>query len=150
MEVGSRNGYPAGALSNFTAHSFTLDGIECASMEGFLQGLKFKSSEMQVEVCKLTGLRAKKRGYGKNWQRTQTLWWIGKPVHRTSEGYQSLITRAYDAMLEQCESFRKALQAAGPNAVFTHSIGRNKENETVLTEREFCGQLRRCRDKLFN
>lgn len=51
MEVGSKNSYPAGALSNFTAHSFVIDNIQCASMEGFLQSLKFKSEEMQKEVC---------------------------------------------------------------------------------------------------
>ena len=53
MDIGSRAGYPASALSNFAPHRFIFDDVECASMEGFLQSLKFKSPEMQKEVCEL-------------------------------------------------------------------------------------------------
>jgi len=150
MDVGAKNSYPAGALSNFTAHSFVIDGIPCASMEGFLQSLKFKSPEMQAEVCTYIGFKAKKKGYGKNWYSTQTLYWRGKPILRYSQDYQDLLTRAYDAMFEQSAKFRNALTAAGRNAVFTHSIGKSKESETILTEREFCAQLMRLKNKLFN
>jgi len=37
MDVGSGSKYPAGALSNFSPHPFSIDDIECNSMEGFLQ-----------------------------------------------------------------------------------------------------------------
>lgn len=47
MDIGSGNGYPSAALSNFAPHPFTIDGIQCNSMEGFLQSLKFKDEEMQ-------------------------------------------------------------------------------------------------------
>ena len=40
MNIGSGSGYPASSLSNFAGHRFTVDGIECYSMEGFLQSLK--------------------------------------------------------------------------------------------------------------
>ena len=46
MDIGSKSGYPAGALSNFSPHPFEIDGVKCNSMEGFLQGLKFESKEM--------------------------------------------------------------------------------------------------------
>ena len=62
MDIGSGNSYPSSALSNFSPHPFVLDGIECASMEGFLQSLKFKNPDMQREVCKLVGKAAKFRG----------------------------------------------------------------------------------------
>jgi len=75
MDVGSNSKYPAGALSNFSGHRFQLDGITCNSMEGFLQSLKFKSEEMQVHVCTLIGIAAKRKGSKKKWFRTQTLWW---------------------------------------------------------------------------
>ena len=52
MDIGSGTGYPAAALSNFAPHAFMLDGVECASMEGFLQALKFSNPDMQREVCK--------------------------------------------------------------------------------------------------
>lgn len=149
MDVGSRNSYPAGALSNFTTNSFIIDEVQCGSLEGFLQGLKFKSVDMQKEICSYIGFGAKKAGAKKNWQEKQTLWWKGKPVNRHSVGYQELITRAYDACFEQSEKFRKALYAAGKDAVFTHSIGRSNESETVLTEREFCSQLMRLKRKLY-
>lgn len=60
MDVGSRNSYPAGKLSNFTAFAFEIDGIKCASMEGFLQSLKFENKNSQEATCKLTGFSAKK------------------------------------------------------------------------------------------
>lgn len=43
MDIKSGCGYPASALSNFAPHPFVLDGVYCASMEGFLQSLKFNS-----------------------------------------------------------------------------------------------------------
>ena len=62
MDIKSKKPYPAGALSNFAPRPFVIRGIDCCSMEGFVQGLKFKSPEMQKEVFKLTGMAAKKKG----------------------------------------------------------------------------------------
>ena len=41
MDIGSKAIYPASALSNFSPHPFTFDGVECNSMEGLLQSFKF-------------------------------------------------------------------------------------------------------------
>ena len=92
-------------------------------------------------------MAAKRRGRDRNqaWQRVQKLWWMGVEYGRKSEEYQELLNRAYKAMFEQNEGFRKALLATR-NAVLTHSIGNNKEAETVLTEREFCRRLTFLRD----
>jgi len=144
MDVGSGSKYPAGALSNFSPHPFSIDGVECNSMEGFLQSLKFKSVEMQAEVCKLVGFAAKKKGRKKNWQQSQILYWRGKEYKRKSKEYQDLLDRAYEAMYKNTK-FQKALQASG-TANLTHSIGRSKESETVLTTREFCSRLTKLRD----
>ena len=62
MDISSKSSYPGGALSNFAPHPFKFRGFEVNSMEGFLQGLKFKSPEMQAEVFKLVGRAAKKKG----------------------------------------------------------------------------------------
>lgn len=145
MNIGSKSKYPANALSNFSPHPFVLDGVECNSMEGFLQGLKFKSLEMQVEVCKLVGFAAKMKGKNKKWFRTQTLYWRGVEMKRDSDEYQELLDRAYNAMYECSESFRKAL-AASIGATLTHSMGKSKKNETVLTIQEFCSRLTILRD----
>jgi hypothetical protein len=50
-------------------------------------------------------------------------------------------------MYEQNDSFRRALAASG-KSVLTHSIGWNKEVDTVLTEREFCSRLTALREEL--
>ena len=41
---------------------------------------------------------------------------------------------------------KKALEAT-KGCTLTHSIGKNKQNETVLTTSEFCGRLTYLRDK---
>jgi len=145
MDVGGKSGYPASALSNFSPHPFIIDGIQCNSMEGFLQSLKFESKEMQEYVCSLVGYAAKKKGRNKNWQEKQTLYWRGTPIKRDSEEYQNLLNRAYNAMYENTK-FKAALEAS-KGATLTHSIGKNKKSETVLTTQEFCSRLIYLRDK---
>ena len=144
MDIGSGNGYPESSLSNFAPHPFIIDGVECNSMEGFLQSLKFESIDMQKYVCTLVGKTAKFKGKKKKWYRTQTLYWQGKSIKRNSDEYQNLLNKAYNA-LNKNEGFRKALLATN-NANLTHSIGRSNTNETVLTSSEFCKRLMYLRD----
>ena len=146
MDIGSGTGWPSAALSNFAPHPFTIDGIECASMEGFLQSLKYKEPDMQIEVCKLVGKAAKFKGKKKKWWRTQTLYWQGQEFKRDSQEYQDLLDRAFNA-LAQNTGFQKALLATG-KATLTHSIGKSKEQETVLTKQEFCSRLTNIRSNL--
>lgn len=146
MDIGSGAGWPSAALSNFAPHPFVIDGVACASMEGFLQSLKFKEPAMQIEVCKLVGKAAKFKGKKKKWWRTQTLYWKGVEYKRDSEEYQELLDRAFDALAENA-SFQKALLATN-NATLTHSIGKSKIQETVLTKQEFCSRLMKIREKL--
>ena len=146
MDIGSGTGWPSAALSNFTPHPFVIDGVECASMEGFLQSLKFKEPDMQVEVCKLVGKAAKFKGKKKKWWRTQTLYWQGQEFKRDSQEYQDLLDRAFDALAKN-SGFQKALLATG-KATLTHSIGKSKEQETVLTKQEFCSRLTNIRSNL--
>lgn len=146
MDIGSGTGWPSAALSNFAPHPFVIDGVECASMEGFLQSLKFKEPAMQAEVCKLVGKAAKFKGKKKKWWKTQTLYWNGVEYARDSEEYQELLDRAFDA-LAQNTGFQKALLATN-NSTLTHSIGKSKEQETVLTKQEFCSRLTKIRSKL--
>jgi predicted NAD-dependent protein-ADP-ribosyltransferase YbiA (DUF1768 family) len=149
LEVGSKGGYPAGELSNFTAHDFELDFVECASMEGFLQALKFDKTHIQVEVCKLTGAAAKKRGADRNsqWKLKRGLWWQGEFYERKSDEYQRLLDRAYIAMAKQSEKFRKALLDSG-DLILTHRTGKSAEFDTVLTQSEFCNRLMKLRNIL--
>jgi hypothetical protein len=144
MDIGSGKTYPSNALSNFAPHPFVIDGVECNSMEGFLQSVKFKSPEMQVEVCKLVGYGAKKKGRNKNWQQSQTLYWRGIEIKRYSDEYQALLDKAYTAMFQNTK-FKKALEAS-KGMTLTHSIGRSKQSDTILATKEFCSRLTKLRD----
>ena len=146
MDIGSGKKYPSSALSNFAPHPFEIDGVECNSMEGFLQGLKFKNPEMQVEVCKLVGYAAKKKGSQKNWKQEGVLWWKGEEIDRFGGEYQELLDRAFDELAKN-SGFRKAILAS-QDAVFTHSIGKRKEKDTILTVKEFCSRLMMLRSKI--
>lgn len=139
MDIGSGKGYPSNALSNFSPHPFAIDGVECASMEGFLQSLKFKDVEMQKYVCTLVGKQAKFKGKHKKWWKTQTLYWQGQEYNRHSEEYQQLLDRAY-VCLAKNEKFLNALLRT-KNATLTHSMGKNDPSHTILTENEFCSRL---------
>lgn len=142
-----RAGTSAGALSNFAARPFTFRGVECNSMEGLLQSLKFENPEMQKHICTLVGKKAKFSGKKKSWWKTQTLYWQGQPIARDSDEYQQLLDEAYRCLFTQNEKAKAALLATG-DAVLKHSIGKSKITETVLTEREFCSRLMKLRDEL--
>lgn len=146
MNIGSGNSYPSNALSNFAPHPFEIDGVKCNSMEGFLQSLKFKSKDMQVFVCSLVGISAKRKGSNKKWWKSQVLYWNGVEYNRESMEYQLLLDRAYEA-LSQNDSFKRALIASG-DSVLTHTIGKSDLTKTVLTQSEFCSRLTKIRESL--
>jgi len=147
LDIKSGSQYPSFVLSNFTSHLFVFDGVECSSMEGLLQSFKFDKLYMQIDVCKLVGIEAKRRGQERNndWRQVQKLWWNGVEYYRDGPEYQQLLDRAFDA-LAQNANFRKALLATG-NSPLTHSIGNTNKLDTCLTEHEFCSRLERLRWK---
>lgn len=147
MDIRAGGGWPAGALSNFAPHPFVLDGVRCASMEGFLQSLKFSNPDMQEAVCGLAGAAAKKKGAKKDWRRDGRLHWRGRVLDRFGLEYQELLDRAYTALSVQSGSFRRALAACRGRS-FEHSLGKRKESETVLTAREFTSRLAAARDRV--
>ena len=151
LDVGSKSNYPAGDLSNFTSFKFVIDDVECASMEGFLQALKFDKPHIQVEVCKLTGIKAKQRGKERNnnWKLKQGLWWKGEFFPRREHEYQRLLDRAYIELAKQNENYCQALLDT-KDLILTHHIGRSNESETVLTQNEFCSRLMKLRKLLKN
>jgi predicted NAD-dependent protein-ADP-ribosyltransferase YbiA (DUF1768 family) len=146
MDIGSGKGYPSAALSNFAPHPFVIDGVQCNSMEGFLQSLKFSNPDMQKQVCLMVGKQAKFKGKDKKWWKTQTLYWKGEQFDRHSFFYQDLLDKAYTA-LSKNDGFRRALIASG-NSALTHSIGKSDPAHTVLTREEFCSRLLKLRKTL--
>jgi len=148
MEIGGNAKGVGGRLSNFTARSFIFYGVQCASMEGLLQSFKFDKEHIQVEVCNLVGIAAKRRGQKRNkaWKQKQTLWWKDVSYPRKSTEYRILVAKAFIA-LSKNEKFKTDLLSTN-DAVFTHRIGKRKEADTVLPEREFCRLLTNLRRTL--
>lgn len=147
MDIRSGCGYPGSALSNFAPHKFVIDEVECNSMEGFLQSLKFKNPDVQVAICQLVGKGAKFAGKKKKWWRDQKLYWRGQELERDSKEYQKLLDRAFEELCAQNEKFRLALLATG-NATIEHSMGKTDKAQTVLTRQEFCSRLTKLRTGL--
>jgi hypothetical protein len=141
MEISYSSAYPGFQLSNLADHPFVLDGVRCRSMEGFLQSLKYGSTEHQESVCALPGMKARlSHGGHQAWTRNGVLWWRGDPIQRRSPEYSDLLGRAFRALLDQNPSYRRALLSTG-GAVLTHTIGSTNRDETVLTRDEFCSIL---------
>lgn len=149
MDIRSKLDYPAGALTNFAPNSFEIDGVKCVSMEGFLQALKTDDPLIQIEICQLVGIEAKRWGEEHNvaWKEVQKLWWQGREYDRHGYEYQKLLNRAYKALFQN-EDFRKALSATGQDFL-THSIGKSDPSDTILTEDEFCTRLMELRSKIY-
>ena len=123
------------------ARRFSVDGVECASMEGFLQSLKYQDIEKQRYCCTLTGHTA--RLYGKqapDWRTKQTLYWNGVEYDRHSDEYRLLIERTYCILFTQSKDAKDALLATG-SEILTHTVGNSNPNETILTKKEFCDIL---------
>ncbi len=148
LDIASYNLYPARALSNFVQYTFTIDGVVCFSMEGFLQSLKFDNPDKQAEICLLVGLNAKHAGRTRNrlWKDKQTLWWKGVDYDRHGKAYQDLLDRAFNELAKD-PKFKKALLDTG-NAKLTHTLGWNNPRETILTRDEFCSRLMKIRKEL--
>jgi len=148
LDINSKGSYPASDLSNFGAHPFVFDSVECASMEGFLQSLKESDTEKQRKICRLSGKDAKKHGEELNTSRTpgDPLYWQGRTIDRLSSDYQSLLDRAY-LELSRVSSFKAALLASG-DSLLVHTIGKKKPEDTILTEMELCTRLVRLRHLL--
>lgn len=149
IDIKAKAPFPAGALSNLAAHRFTFDGVACAAMESFLQGLKIADAAEQETFCRFEGPEARGRGRGYNWKTTGTLWWRGIGIDRLSDDYQALLDRAYEALFAQSAEFRDALAATG-TAQLVHSIGKDDPTETILTTKEFISRLEALRSRLVN
>ena len=149
IDIRSDGVYPANVLSNFYPNAFEIDGVRCASMEGFLQSLKSRKKEEQEKICTLCGLEAKNYFKGKfaniRWKITGTLFWQGKKLRRKGDEYGDLLKRAYKEMSKAPE-FATAL-AAAQGKILVHSVGKHRKSTTVLTEEEFLLLLEDLRDR---
>lgn len=132
-------------LSNLCNYQFTLDGIICDSMEGFLQSLKFKDELDAARLRRMYGTKCFKEGQaGNGWKIGQVLWWNGKGYQRSSKEYALLIERAYNALFEQNEVFSDALFMSR-FCELRHDFGKVDMMDSVLTRIEYIYNLYRLR-----
>ena len=149
LDMRSNGLYPSNILSNMCNNAFVFEGVECGSMEGFLQSLKCKDEERQRQICAMKGGEAKKHSTTA-WQKDQILWWKGQAIDRQDLfEYSEFLKKAYQAMFEQNERFRKALlQTRGME--LTHESGNGDCKKTILTFWEFTMLLTDLRDLYAN
>lgn len=146
VDIHSKGKWPSYMLSNFYPHSFSFDGMDCGSMEGFLQAIKTNDVERQKMVCALSKREAKMRSTD-TWKKEQNVFWNGQTFNRHGNRFQFLIRRAYREMLKQCPKFREALLVSG-NKTLYHTIGKSDPHDTILTEKELCTILMELRKEL--
>lgn len=132
-------------LSNLCNYEFELDGIFLASMEGFLQSIKFKDDAEAAPLRQMYGVKAFRAGQtGNAWKIGQILWWNGKGYLRSSKEYAMLLERAYNALIEHNDIFRTALRLSIPYEL-RHDFGKTDMSDSVLTRTEYIYNLYRLR-----
>jgi len=131
--------------SNLFPYPFVMDGIELASMEGFLQNLKPIHERDKAHLRTLSGYQAFKQGQVYNdWKFTQILTWNSRSFHRSSSEYQILIERAYDALFASNSDFKGAIhEIMMSGAELRHDFGKTDMTDTVLTRVEYIYNLYR-------
>ena len=135
-------------LSNLFAHKFQIDGINCISMESFIQSLRVSDEIVQKKICEeYTGYTAYKMRLSlPDWRKEGYVYWRGKKILRESLEYHRLLTKAYDKLFEN-EVFRYCLNMHKDD-ILIHSIGCKDVKETLLTPDEYIDQIERLRRKL--
>lgn len=135
-------------LSNLFPHKFIIDGIECISMESFIQSLRVNDVNIQRKICEeYTGYMAYKLRLSlPDWRKDGCVYWQGQKILRHSTEYLKLISKAYDMLFEN-DVFRYCLNTH-KNCILVHSIGCYNTNETLLTPSEYINELERLIKKL--
>lgn len=134
----------ASRLSNFSVHSFVLDGEEIASVEGFVQGIKFQEECLiRYHAFHSVGKEAKKNGAS---AKNEFVWWKGQAILYGSTEHHQLIERAIRAKFEQNEDAMRALVSTG-NLTLIHELGSPESPNTSLPAAIFCDILTRIRSE---
>lgn len=141
IDIDHNGVYPAYTLSNLEPYKFVFRGIEFVSIESLFQGLKYRDIAQQNHVFGKVGLDAKLRRARSHWQKSQTLYWQGKPMGRHSREYRAFIDEAYAALAEN-KDFREALIATGNKHLY-NSYAKTNPCKSVLTAKEQCQALMR-------
>lgn len=136
--------HPEDILSNRCNNDFCYEGVQCSSMESFLQSLKYQDAILQAKICLEDAKRLGPYDTS-DWQKNQILWWKGKPVYRQSLQYIRLVYKAYNELYLWCARFRDALIGSIGKELL-YDAGNNNTYQSVLTDGEFICMLSKLRD----
>lgn len=123
-------------LSNLYPYEFMFKGKEVKSIEGVLQGIKFKGIKEQNLVLTYSGTDAKniKFAVKENWQDEGIVYWQGKPFKRDSVEFDNFIDELYISAIQN-PLYRNVIKKT--NKYVLHSIGGEDKTKTILTRFEF-------------
>ena len=142
----SRSDDPRGkALSNFSAHSFEVDGVQFATVEAFLQGIKFPEDDpRRAEVFAMSGYLAwKMRVHSK----AEYVWWNGERIVYNSKAHAALLKRAIEAKFAQNPDALEALKNTRGLEIIHDTGGSGESDKTSLRAVVFCQILTDIRDR---
>ena len=132
-------------LSNFAATPFRMEGVNFASVEGFIQGIKYPPGHAKrTAAFAAVGAVAKKLGKDAT---KMHVWWNGEEIIYRSASHIELIARAMRAKFAQNEAARVALIGTR-GYTFTHHTGTPEAPDTSLPATVFCEILRQIRESL--
>jgi len=123
-------------LSNLFPYEFTFRGRKVQSIEGVLQGIKFPNKKMQNLVLDYSRTDACHIKYASDydWRKTGILYWQGEPMDRFSAFYEDFLLELFVSAIQN-PLYRQAL--LNVDRLLIHSIGKEDNEETVLTRYEF-------------
>ena len=131
-------------LSNFSADPFVLDGEKMASVEGFIQGMKFPEGHpTRQQAFHSVGMEAKRLGEKAE---RRLVWWKGRAVPYGSSEHHELIEEAIRAKFEQNRAAMEALLAT-EGMTLTHNLGHPDPPNTSLPATVLCDILTRIREE---
>jgi len=133
------------ALSNFGLSPFVFHGMLFASVEGFIQGIKFPEGDLRrQQAFHLSGWDAKKMGDQAD---RSGAYWAGERLPYGSARHHELITQAIQARIRQSPGLSEALLSTAV-AVLVHETGQPESPTTSLPATVFCRALTELRDEL--
>ena len=135
------------ALSNLYPMQFVFRGKRVKSIEGVLQGIKYKDNKTQNLVLNYAGIDAyhtRSANSADFWGDNGVLYWQGKPMQRQSEEYQDFLDELYLSVVKN-PLYKLILLASGEKYLL-HHIGNEDNTKTVLTRFEYEQRLNALRE----
>ena len=134
-------------LSNFSDDPFILDGENLASVEGFIQGIKFPERHSLRKLAFISVGKEAKRLSRQADPQSRWVWWNGREYPYGTFVHHKLIERAIRAKFEQNQRAMKALLNTG-NIKLIHNLGHSEGRRTSLPGKVFCDILTRIREEV--